>query len=369
MTDYSDNYVPIDEDNGGLVVVGGRRIIRGGETAYDFGFRRSEPEDYGEFLKAFDPNETVEPQFKDRVVDLAAPGRALYKQPIPYNWQLTGSCVNGGFFAATTVRIGLQIAVGQPVGSFDLPFTLFTYGQSRWLAYQDSSPGEGSSGAAMVQAAAKVGVPSWNDPDAPKAQILKSADGRFSVHVFSRAQELHYSASRNHTQGMKERALKVKLLYTQVRTPDEAEIEMRKGRPLTWAGNWGGLNRVPVAGGKKGCKVLLSRHASTWNHQQSIELMMDHEDLGRIWNVRNQWYGPGPDTDATYVRTPDGQAISQITKAGTVFSVHGDPVDPYSVFGSYWITDADMAYQCRTGEVFSVQVVGIYGGDVGVGAV
>lgn len=367
--EYGDNYFDVPEDNGGLTAVGGKRIIRGGEIAYDFGFRRSNPEDFGDLMQAFDPKEVVVSPIVGPIVDVTAASRALYGKPIPFTWQLTGSCVDAGFFNSFAVDLGSQLANGVQVGSYDMPFSLFTYGQSRWLAYQDSSPGEGSSGSAMVQAAAKVGVPSWNDPEAPKPQILYSADGKGAVHVFTRTEELFWSGSRNHPQGMKDRAIKVKLLYTRITTPDEAEAELRKKRTITWSGNWGGLNRPPIAGGSKDFKVLLNPHASTWNHQQSCQLMADHRDLGRIWNVRNNWYGPGPDTDVQYVRTADGQMISKVTKAGTVFSVHGDPVDPFSTFGSYWVLDKDFAYQCKTGEVYSIQVIGIYSGDVGVGAV
>lgn len=275
------------------------------------------------------------------------------------------NCVQGGFFNALVNRIGVEIALGGQAEVFDLPFTLFSYGVSRWMAYRDKSPGEGSAGSAIVAAAEAEGIPSFNDPDAPKPSILRSIDGRFLIHVYTRAQELQFSGISGHPAGMKERVRPVKLKYIRCRSADAALIEMQRGRPLTWAGTWGGLNRPPVAGGNRGPKVLLNRHASSWSHQESCSIVWDHPDLRRIWNINNQWFGPGPDSEAEYIRTFRGSMISRITKAGSVVSVHGDPVDPYSPLGSFYVSDADMNWQCKNGEVFAIELIGGYSGDVG----
>lgn len=529
----------------------------GGESILDFGYRASAPEDYGQALAEHDPNEPVPIAFNDPLVDLTAPAKAAYGKPIPYNWQLTGSCfpagvpvrmadgnekpieqvqvgdevithtgktrkvvnvmcrnytgdlvtvrpegfpfpltatadhpfavwrdrltwvpagdlteddrvlvsigidegkdvvldaleaftirlsgdrrltvypelqtqvaaagvadlkvarsckltpfgiaqrvkqttrqavvslpvydfeveedhsfvagglvvhncVSGGGFNALVNRIGVEIATGRQAEAFELPFTLMTYGLSRWLAFRDNTEGEGSAGAAFVSAAKEGGLPPFSDPDVPKPSILMSMDGKHAVHAFSRRDEFYWSSVRNHTAGIKERAKKVTIQYVRIRSADQGEVEIRRGRTITWAGMWGGLMRVPVEGGRKDSKVLLNRHASSWSHQQSCSMMWHHRDLGRIWNIQNQWFGPGPNTKVETVAVSGGRAVSRILEAVDVMSVHGDPVDPYSPLGSYWISDADFEYQCARGEVFATYLIGGYSGLVGVGSV
>jgi hypothetical protein len=221
----------------------------GGESILDFGYRASAPEDYGQALAEHDPNEPVPIAFNDPLVDLTAPAKAAYGKPIPYNWQLTGSCVNGGGFNALVNRIGVEIATGRQAEAFELPFTLMTYGLSRWLAFRDNTEGEGSAGAAFVSAAKEGGLPPFSDPDVPKPAILVSMDGKHAVHAFSRRDEFYWSSVRNHTAGIKERAKKVTIQYVRIRSADQGEVEIRRGRTITWAGMWGGLMRVPVEGG------------------------------------------------------------------------------------------------------------------------
>jgi hypothetical protein len=268
--------------------------------------------------------------------------RSVCGKLLPNNWQFTGSCVNGGGYNALKARIGVEIAnLGQPE-SYKLPFTLIAYGQSRYMAFRDTSEGEGSSGDAMAKALQSVGVVDVDDPGVPRPVICGPAI------CYDRATELKFSSIRNHPPEVLERCKKHTLSYVEVTSADQGVKELRRGRPMTFAGNWGGVMKCPVKGTPA---VLLMPHSDEWNHQQSVHAFWFHPTLGLIFYVLNNWYRPGPDMKVEMTR--NGQII-RVTQAGTAISSHGESLNGEPP-GGYWILAKDFEYQCRTGEVRSLK--------------
>lgn len=272
-----------------------------------------------------------------------------------YNWQFTGSCVNGGAYNALMTRALCELAVLPQAEAPNVPFTLLAYGQSRYDAFGDASEGDGSLGDAMARALNLVGAPPITTPGLPTATHCGPAT------CFSRALEFKWSSVRNHPANVKAAAKPYTITYGIVRSADEAEAEIRRLRPLTWAGDWGGQNE----GVLNSDGLLVMPRRETWNHQQSVIGMIRIRGK-RWWRVQNQWFGLSPEMRAEWVRVSGGQAISRIITPGVALPMHG--ANPDAGFpgpaGGYYITDADMDYQCRYGEVRSVKSFNGYAGEI-----
>lgn len=347
-----------------LSVNGGQQRATGSDSAWDFGFRASSIDEWraAGMVSADDPDEEDGINLTGQRVLLTEYAKAANGGVMPaYNWQLTGSCVNGGGQNAAITRIGVECCLLPDPERFITPFTLMAYGQSRFDAYRDNTEGDGSSGAAMAIALGKGTVLPVDFPGLPKAHFCGPAI------VYDRDVELKYSAVRNHPQALRDAAQPYRFRYREIRGCDDAEAQLRKGRPLTFAGDWGGLDRPPISGNPG---ILMARHATTWNHQQSVHGFWYHPTLKRVWLVLNQWYYVDPDgtMQVKYIRVGRGQAISQIITDGNALSMHGPiprlPDGTELPACSYWISDADMDYQCRTGEVRALYTFKGFGGDV-----
>lgn len=353
------------------LLCGGEKY-RSGEIggALDFGWRPSPPE----MLKATVPDgaggqrrlftpvmatEDVPAVEGDRVFlwewvravvkglpDLTKKVLGVFNDLLPMNWQFTGSCVNGGAFNALATRAFCEIAMLPQAEAPMLPFTLMAYGRSRYDAFGDASEGDGSLGDAMAQALAKYGAPPINTPGLPQPVFCGPAT------CYDRATEFKYSSVRNHPDSVMQAAKPFTIEYGIIRDPDEAEAELRRLRPLTWAGDWGGQN----SGILNSDGLLMMPRRETWNHQESC-LGFIRKNGKRFWRIQNQWYAPTNEFEIEWIRTRGGQAISKILKPGIARPMHGD--NPDAGFngppGGFYVTDDDMAYQCRTGEVRSVK--------------
>jgi intein/homing endonuclease len=251
---------------------------------------------------------------------------------------LVHNCVNGGAQNTLLTLQGVEIATLPEAEAFEVPFTLPAYAQSRWDAFRDASEGEGSTGDAMAKALAQGNTVSIDHPLVPKPRFTGPAM------TWTAAEELRWSSIRNIPDVVKTDGKKHPLKFGIVKSANELEKELRRGRPCTFAGNWGGLMRCPVEEG-----VLLNRRASTWQHQQSVLGLWLHPKLGRLFFVLNQWY-----------YEPNGP--------GSAVSVHG-PVTNGEPAGGYWIREADADYQCRTGEVRSFYSLSGFPGLIDFGAV
>jgi hypothetical protein len=154
--------------------------------------------------------------------------------------------------------------------------------------------------------------------------------------------------------------------YGIVTSADEAEAELRRLRPLTWAGDWGGQNLGTVDSNG----LLRMPRRETWNHQESCLGFIIFGGK-RYWRIQNQWYNLAADMEAEWVRVSGGQAISRITKPGVAIPMHG--TNPDAGFagppGGYYVTDDDMNYQCRTGEVRSIKSFFGYPGTIDLGRI
>lgn len=330
-----------------VLACGGTRRLTGGDAVLDFGFRRDPAFTAAAIAEglivATDPTEQV-PRFAEDQIFLWGAARLLNGGKHPaYNWQLTGSCVNGGGQNALLTRIAVEIARGRQARErFVRPFTLFAYGLSRWLGFQDDSEGEGSLGDAFVRALAMGTVLPADVPQLPQAVECGPA------FCYSRDEELRYSARRNAPPELMASARQFPCKFGVVQSAEAAEDELRKGRPLTWAGDWGGNIRCRVVDG-----VLLNERAGTWQHQQACLGFWRHPRLGKLFWIHNQWYGLGPGMEADWINTRDGRQIRRITKPGEAVPLHGQPTNGEPP-GGYWIRAEEMEYQCRRGEVRSL---------------
>lgn len=351
--------IPTDEEllagNGGTAKI----AADGGETVYDFGFRRSTPEEWaaaGAEPQAAD--ETPINLLGDKVL-LTDYARAANNGVMPpLNWQLTGSCVKGGGQNGATVRAAVEICLLPQAERFAVCDTFLAYALSRWEVFGDRSEGEGSSGAGMAKALDTGGSIPIDHPLSPKPHVCGPAI------VYDRAVELRYSSIRNYDDAYKAAAKKHNFKWRPIRTVDDGVNSIRKGEPLTWAGDWGGLMQCPVKEG-----VLMNRRSGVWQHQQSCLGFWHHPVLGLIFMIQNQWFYPDSAPGGARV-TYSGRSIDRIATPGNVLSVHapsgflpqfGEPI------GSYWITAKEFEYQAKYGEVRGLSGFNGYGGDVGPG--
>lgn len=309
--------------------VGGRVIHRGGEEVFDFGYRG--PTVGYEDCDALQADEND--IWLDTLADYDRQGESPFAESTRVDYgdlwadprtvkdigraflcalQRTGSCVGAGggnvFMAAQCLE---RIWMGDPEKIF-LPFWPYTYGRSRYHT-GTRGRGEGSTEQGWWKAATQDGVmpatleglppPRWEDGHEYGAGVeMAWSDGsrldprwapQAKPFIFERAWRARGAADVRHAI----RTLKV----------------------VGWAGSWGGLMRCPVKGNPG---VLLNERASTWNHKESCLGHWLHPTLGDIYKIYNQWG----------LRT---HGVDPLAKSG----------------GGYWITEAEMEWQCRRGEV------------------
>ena len=292
--------------------------------------------------------------------------RALGDKYPPWNWQLTGSCVNGGYNNMLKVLMGVELVTLPQAEAWAEPFTLHTYGLSRYLGFGDQTEGEGSFGTAMARAGSEGGVIFTDDPEVDKPSVCGPAV------VYDAPVELKWSSVRNHPAGLKARSKAYTVQYERCRKVEEVNDHLRRRHPLTFAGNWGGR----MSGAVKGTShpVLTMSRRETWNHQQSIlGAWLPHPELGPLYYVQNQWWDPG-----TTKFQMSGNSIWRITQPGVAKPIHGEhPAIGHANWdhppfpqGGYWVTEADVEYQCRTGEVCAMILFnGATGREVGLGGI
>jgi len=329
-----------------LEMIGGKRRYTGMDSYINFGYNpigdrsKAEEEAVAKFMMSphiqeFDPSEDIQEIQGDEVKLWRYERQANGGRLQPRSYQLTGSCVNSGAQNASSGQIAIEKLMCSRPESIFMPFTLLAYGQSR-AALGDNSPGEGSSGAQMAMEMAEIGLADTALPGLPKPTILDVDGSQYKdqVIVYSKQVELQFSAARNHKPEWLADAAKSKLKYTRIRSADEAIVELRRGRHITWAGDWGGKMQMDYSGTPR--VLFCPRRYDTWGHQESSSGYWRHPDLGEIFNICNNWF--------------------QQTSSGLCIPVHGMSADD-SPSGSYWIPKKEFDYQCRTGEVCSVYSV------------
>ena len=337
---------------------GTARTVRGGGEVLDFGWAPSDDPTYGGLAVPVQASENVPEADGDECLlwEYIKPALdvAGVKQ-LSLNWQLTGSCVHGGAMNALIFRVGLDIAIHRQAETFKYPFVLPAYGVSRSMIGLNRE-GEGSSGDTIAKALGAIGALPMDDPAVRHKPHMCGP-----AHVYNRDVELHYSAAGN-SRPEQEAGKNYTLKFGIVTSADEAERELRRYRPLSFAGDWGGRMRPRLVD-----NMLINDHASRWNHQESVLATKRHKQLGRLFWVQNQWFQPGSDMEVRYIRTWTGTVIGEIVKPGTAVSVHGTPLNGEPP-GGFWIQDDSMNYQCRRGEVRSfIEFKGYTDGNTSIG--
>lgn len=264
------------------------------------------------------------------------------------------NCVRQGGYHALTNRAGVEVCLLPQAERFAPVDTWLAYAASRARFNGGDREGEGSTGDGMALELGRVGAIPLDHPLA--AKYADCGD----VIVYDRAVEFNQSSIRNYKQEYLQVAKKFTVQRQTVRSASEAVAELNKGRPLTWAGTWGGLMNCPVEEG-----LLLNRHAGTWNHQQECPGYWDHTKLGLLFFIQNNWFMPTNDCKVEY----SGRNISRVVKPGKCVSVHGTTANYNEPPGGYWIREKDMDFQCRSGEVRSLSGFNGFDGKVGTDAI
>lgn len=331
---------------------GGTILHLGGEVVYDFGFVATEnPEIY---TNETDDDIDLTPNKHGKLLLTDFSKAANGGKHFPRVWQLTGSCVRQGGYHALTNRAGVEVCLLPQAERFAPVDTWLAYAASRARFNGGDREGEGSTGDGMALELGRVGAIPLDHPLA--AKYADCGD----VIVYDRAVEFNQSSIRNYTQEYLQVAKKFTVQRQTVRSASEAVAELNKGRPLTWAGTWGGLMNCPVEEG-----LLLNRHAGTWNHQQECPGYWDHPKLGLLFFIQNNWFMPTNDCKVEY----SGRNISRVVKPGKCVSVHGTTANYNEPPGGYWIREKDMDFQCRSGEVRSLSGFNGFDGKVGTDAI
>lgn len=309
--------------------LGGRPMSTGGETTWWFGMNPSAEEDTKAATVPHDAREDVPELTGPRVLLTDYPKMANGGVHPAYSYQLTGSCVHSGAWNAHYVLGAIESLIGVAPEVWTRPFLLPAYGYSRFLAFGRDSEGEGSSGDAMARAMGTTFGATFMENPELKGVIHQPTIKGPAVY-YSAQQELFWSKAGNCPAQVKAAVKKHPVEYAVVKTLDEAEKELRRFRPLTWAGNWGGPMRMRHRGTGAN-RVLWGDHAGRWEHQQSCMGVWDHPEFGRIWNILQSWY---------------------FYNGGELVPVHGEPGTD-EARGSYWIDDASFQSQLsyRFGEV------------------
>ncbi|MBL8824878.1 MAG: hypothetical protein JNJ77_19990 [Planctomycetia bacterium] len=331
---------------------------------WDFGFERTDDAGMQEAYRSGlvrDHNEREDvPEIKGDKVFLWEAMQKVYKRFL-LNWQLIGSCVNGGGQNGLMARIALEVLHGATHEVGEIPFTLIPYGQARstGIGQPNRSEGDGASGTVFARMLNEVGTPPQSTPGLPQPHIvpIKGREQDAAVLVYSPATvaeierlgsnnrkvseyELFFSTNRNHKPEWLQAAKKHKLQFIRCRSADEVKRELRRGRPCLAAGDWGGRTQNLEYKGEP--RVLWNTQRSSWNHQQSIWGFWQHPTLGEIYRWQNQWY---------YLNN------------GIAIPIHGE-VTNNEPPGGYWTPPSDVDYQARTGEVFAIDNFEGYPGDI-----
>ncbi len=236
-------------------------------------------------------------------------------------YQTSGSCVGCGSLTATMDSIIGDIIARGDFESVEIPFHLATYGVGRAIGGMRGR-GEGSYGGAQAKAVNEFGFIYHDDvPNLPKPTIK---DGWM---WYPKQTEIAWSHSSYFPDGHTKESLgafarKQQLLEFK-RCRSHEDVMAAK------AARWG----VTVACnfGTRGCRVvserLVAKWDASWAHQQSVGGYDTTTDLGKLFEINNQW------------RDAHGRCPLLWGK--------------YKSYGSYWVGDDVIDRMCATGEVYA----------------
>lgn len=236
-------------------------------------------------------------------------------------YQTSGSCVGAGALSAFMAAIIGDIKLRNDMEDWSIPFHLAAYGVGRKIGGMRGR-GEGSFGGAQAKAMAQFGYVYHADvPGLPQPTVR---DGWF---WYDKGTELTWSHPSAWPSDIDQTALEavsrkqVAGEYRRLRSAADVKQAMAMRCGVT----------IACSFGTRGCRVvdgvLLAEWDSSWAHQQSGGGYKDHQSLGTIYKVDNQW------KDA-HGRCP---------------IIWGQ----YGAYGSYWVRESVMERMCATGEVYA----------------
>lgn len=218
--------------------------------------------------------------------------------PFQRKHQLTGSCVEAGFWNAAVSTICAQRkAADKPTKAF-IPFTYHNYALSRHYM-GDDNPGEGSLGSTIARSAANDGLrdwvpgtdgmPNYTNADGDGFKVTSSIEMTWSSYKKSRSNiDKILTTSKQHLFGS----------VAELNSLDDIMAASGNGKGIAFACNYY-VGSASIKGTGKNARVV-----GTWNgrggHQQSIHGFENNEELGFLAAVGNNW------DKNTYPQDPGG---------------------------------------------------------------
>lgn len=239
---------------------------------------------------------------------------------LPYNWQLTGSCVGAGGGNMAKTLMSIQAVLGTM--EYRELFWPFTYGKSRERD-GSRSPGEGSTGTSYSEAATEDGYISFDED----ASVVGSPTFNQGWLQLTSGIEMKWSnglaAPSHEVQIGKTHLIKAK---APMRSSADVLAAFVNYYPVTQASNFGMRNMVPSVQGTPG--VRLGSWDGSWSHQTYLDEVWDHPTLGLIFRWGNNW-GPEAHGSPTGDEPSGGvylkaSTVDQICANGEVFAFSGD---------------------------------------------
>lgn len=242
---------------------------------------------------------------------------------LPYNWQLTGSCVGAGAGNMLKTLICVEVVNGEPE-EFLHVWWPYHYGQGRRHAGM-SGRGEGSFGSAQAKALVQDGVFAITEATEQKLPDFRDVDGWQQL---TRSVELEWSDGRaKNVDPWKTLGLRHPVkTAAPIRTTDELKAALQNGYPCTIAGTFGTKTIRPQGTPA----VNVAEWDDTWPHQQWIDEAWDHPTLGTIYRWGNNW-GPKAHPSPTQDEPFGGFYLVEKTMA-KVLSSRGAECYAFSAF-------------------------------------
>lgn len=268
-------------------------------------------------------------KFKERRYSLWAAARKVTGDFLPYIRQITGSCVGASAGNAMLTLLSVEIAGGNDPDAWHLFWWPYAYGEGREIAGLRGR-GEGSFGSAQAKALIREGIfradvpglPSFRERsgwlELPKQTELEWSDG---AAIAKKWNEL----GREH------------LLQTAapIGSTDDAAAAIANGYPLTIAAMFG-TRTIRTKGNPP---VNVAEWDDRWAHQQMIDEVWDHPQLGLLFRISNQW-GPNAHPAPASGEPAGGYYITEATLQ-KILRDRGSECYAYSQYDGYPAQDLD----------------------------
>lgn len=244
-------------------------------------------------------------------------------QLLPRPYQFSGSCVGVSWWRAfCNAAIGDVVFRGDIEDPSKLAFPFATYGVGRQLAGMRSR-GDGSFGSAQAKAGAQFGALPINHPGLPSPTI---SNGWLQYSKSVEIQWSHPSGWPTPVDELQQTSKKYAIgSYKKLESAADVKEAKALGYGVTLASSFGSRGMSVKD------DVLLATWNGSWAHQMSCAGYWEHQSLGQLFVIDNQW------KDA-----------------------HGKcpTLSPLGVIGSFWIESKTMDRICDNGEVYAHTATG-----------